>query len=61
MNFIKSRTYRETAGIAEPKLDLFTDVKRALHRWLLDNDSNYATASKLGSERNQRIKERSGR
>jgi hypothetical protein len=61
MNFAKSPAYKETAGVSEPKLDLFSDVKRALNSWLMDNDKQFAAASRMGTERNQRIKERSGR
>ena len=47
---------RSTCGLAEPKLDHFTDVKRGLHEFLMRTNEEYQKASRLASERNQRKK-----
>jgi len=56
--------YRKTfhndaiTGVPDPKLDTFTDVKRALNKWLYANDEIYQKAVTLATERNRRRKER---
>jgi len=48
---------RDTCGIADPKLDHFTDVKRALHNHLMKTEPIYRKANRDASLRNARRKE----
>jgi hypothetical protein len=57
---ISSGSAPTTAGVAELKMDLFGDVKRALHAHLMRTDTIYSKASRDATLRNQRIKERAG-
>jgi len=43
-----------TSGFADPKMDLFSDVKRALHAYLMRTDEKYIKASRDAKERNER-------
>lgn len=45
-----------TSGFADPKMDLFSDVKRALHAYLMRTDAGYIKASRDAKERNERRK-----
>jgi hypothetical protein len=49
-------TFKTTCGIAEPTLDTFTDVKRALHKWLMANDPKYLKASQDATIQSQNRK-----
>ena len=49
---------RETCGLKDPKLDLFSDMKQALNKWLMKNDQTYRFAVESATARNQRRKER---
>jgi len=51
-----ARTHREKSGMEEPKVDHFTDVKRALNAHLMKTDSVYQKASRDAKLRNQRRK-----
>lgn len=54
----KDRTLkaRETCGMEDPKLDGFSDVKRALHAYLLKTDKVYQKASRDSKARNEKRK-----
>ena len=57
MNYSKNHRTKagaETCGMGEPKLDLFSDVKRALHAHLMRTDRNYSKASRDAVDRNRR-------
>ncbi len=48
-----------TCGFGEPSLDQFTDVKRALHNWLIRNSDDYRRNSELSRARNLKQKQHS--
>ena len=50
----KSKKYAESSGIADLKLDHFSDVKRALHAWLMAKDRSYREISEAARDRNLR-------
>jgi aspartate/methionine/tyrosine aminotransferase len=62
MKFTKSikgrppEKYPLTCGYGEPCLDTFTDVKRALHRFLLENNHEYQHNSESMRLRNAKQK-----
>jgi len=62
MKFTKSykgrppEKYPMTCGYGEPCLDTFTDVKRALHRFLLEHDTGYQRNSESMRIRNAKQK-----
>lgn len=56
-NFQISKKYRETSGYQEMPLDLFTDVKKALHSWLITNDPEFRRNSDLSKARNKKTRE----
>jgi hypothetical protein len=53
----QSKTGRDTCGRPDPRPDHFTDVKRALHTYLMRTNPIYSKASTDASARNARRKE----
>lgn len=49
---------RSTCGVADPKLDYFTDVRRALHNKLMEIDPEYVKASRVAKDRHERKRAR---
>jgi len=54
MKTYKSKKHPERTGLAEPKMDFFTDVNRALSSYLMRTDASYAKASADAKARNKR-------
>jgi hypothetical protein len=52
----KNKKHPEIVGKKEPVMDFFTDVNRALSRYLMRNDPTFARASELAKARNAQRK-----